>query len=246
MQSFVNNGEKFGFCENGEFVPKIFSNLPKDEISKIFLTIYNANVDDDYKILPKFAKNCTLLNQIFKNFISQNLAKKPLNFVKPTKFCVASNLVIFSFLQNKPQPNLANLANLKVAKIISLLRNSFDFGIVFNANSCFKNFVFDKISHKNKNLKITFDNDIIVIQKDKFRLGIFANLKEISNLNTANFGCDLKNALLRKGEFDMLYLVYPRNANFRRHIEVKSSEFEPNFKVKLVPYSINNKIFTKG
>lgn len=243
MQNFLSYSEKFGFCEDGEFVPKIFSNLPKQEISKIFLTIYNANVDNDYKISPKFAKNCTSLNQIFKNFISQNLAKKPLNFKKITKFCVSSNLIIFSFLQNKSQPNLANLANLKVAKIIALLRNSFDFGIVFNANSCFKNFVFDKISHKNKNLKITFDNDIIVIQKDKFRLGILANFKEISNLNTENFSHDLQNALLQKSKFDMLYLVYPRSANFRRHVEIKSFEFEPNFKVKLVPYSINNKIF---
>ena len=243
MQNFLSYSEKFGFCEDGEFVPKIFSNLPKQEISKIFLTIYNANVDKDYKIPPKFAKNCTSLNQIFKNFISQNLAKKPLNFKNATKFCVASNLIIFSFLQNKSQPNLANLANLKVAKIISLLRNNFDFGVVFNANSSFKNFIFDKISHKNKNLKITFDDDIIVIQKDKFRLGILANFKEISNLNRANFSCDLQSALLRKCEFDMLYLVYPRNANFKRHIEIKSSEFEPNFRVKLVPYSINNKIF---
>ena len=54
MQNFLSYSEKFGFCEDGEFVPKIFSNLPKQEISKIFLTIYNANVDNDYKILPKF------------------------------------------------------------------------------------------------------------------------------------------------------------------------------------------------
>ena len=243
MQNLQNSSEKFGFCENGEFVPRIFSNLKKEKISEIFLTIYNANIDKDYKIPPKFVKNCTTLNQIFRNFITQNLAKKPLNFKKITKFCVSSNLIIFSFLQNKPQPNLANLPNLKVAKIIFLLRSMFDFGIEFDANYCFKNFVFDKISHKNKNLKITFNDDIIVIQKDKFRLGILPNFKEISNLNTANFSHDLQNALLQKNKFDMLYLVYPRSANFRRHIEIKSFEFEPNFKVKLVPYSINNKIF---
>ena len=77
--------------------------------------------------------------------------------------------------------------------------------------------------------------------------GILPNFREITKIDAEFFNNDIKSALSKSGfksqNIDMLYLVYPRNEHFKRHIEVKSCEFGANFTMKLVPYSINNKIF---
>ena len=91
----------FGFCGSKDFVPDPFCSLCKSKKSIIFLTLYNANVDDALKIPMKFARNAENFSEIFSNFIIENLRFKPLNFKKCVKFDVLSNVIILSFLKGK-------------------------------------------------------------------------------------------------------------------------------------------------
>ncbi|MDA3042436.1 MULTISPECIES: hypothetical protein [unclassified Campylobacter] len=248
MKNFTPNSEIFGFAGNKDFVPDIFKPFCKEQVCQIFLTLYNANLGSAYQIPHKFSRNCTKIRQIFDKFIKFSLAKNSLNFKKTTKFCLTSNLIIYSFLQGKKAPLCASLPKLKVAKIIALLQNNGEFGINFDASSGFKNFVFDKISYKNKNCQISLNGEVIVIQRGEFRLGILPFFRQVGDTNGAGIQSDIALAISQNSHLnlDTLYLVYPRSEHFRRHIEVKSHSFAPDFTLKLVPYSINNKIFLKG
>ncbi len=42
-----------------------------------------------------------------------------------------------------------------------------------------------------------------------------------------------------------LYIVFPRHSKFTKHIEVKGC-FRSGARLKLVPYSVCNKIYNKG
>ena len=112
MQNLTQNSDIFGFVGKNEFIAQMFNSLEKNKICSIFLTLYNSNLGNSYHIPQIFAKNCTKLNQIFENFIKFSLSQNQLNFKKTTKFCVASNVIIHSYLQNKKSPKFANLQNL--------------------------------------------------------------------------------------------------------------------------------------
>ena len=239
---------EFGFLNNKDIVPDIFCIDNSKKIREIFLTLYNANVDSDYKIPKKFAKNSKNLSQIFTNFINLSIQKKPLNFKKATKFCIFSNILIFNYLNGKKTQiyKFANLPQMKIAKILYMLSKNPNFGIVFNAKILFENFVFDKISHKNSDCEIYFKDDMVVIEKKGYKkLGIFINFEKIDISKQCNIDNDIKNAITNRwaNEVDEIYLIYPKNDNFTKHIEIKSDNFKYNFMMKLVPYKIDNQIY---
>lgn len=239
----------FGFLGSQNFVPSLFSGLCGEKISQIFLTLYNANVSADLRISAKFAKNASETSQIFKNFLkSEIVEKKPAIFTKNhkkcAKFCVKSNEIILNFLKNKNLPQIAILPKLKVAKILNMLNQNGHFGLVFDAQTFFGNFVFDKISCKNQKCEICLKNEMIIISKNGDKMGIIPHFRSL-DFKSQNFSADIKNATLHESfsELKTLYLIYPKSANFRRHIEIKSEKFRENFTLKLVPYCINNKIY---
>lgn len=240
---------KFGFCGGFEIVPDIFANLCSSKKSAIFTTLYNANVDQNLQISPSFAKNTKSLKEIFDNFIAKNLRIDGLNFKKASTFCAASNVLINAYLNNKFISQSILEPKMKVAKVIKFISKKHGFGISFDMKSAFKNFVFDKISATNKKCCVFFSDDMIVIQRQGCpNLGVLPCFREVSHFCSEHFDVEIVDALKskRQNSLDKIYIVYPRNEHFRRHIEVKSSEFDENFTLKLVPYSINNKIFQRN
>lgn len=50
---------------------------------------------------------------------------------------------------------------------------------------------------------------------------------------------------IKESDFKQVYIVYPKNENFEKHIEVKIREFEDNiscsgYVVKVIPYSLRS------
>jgi hypothetical protein len=235
------SGEKFGFLDHCDFIPAIFRDLPKEQIAAIFLTLYNFDVGDALKIPFSCAKNCMSLREIFENFIRESLSAKPLSFKKTAEFCIASNLILQAHFQNKTRPALARVCAMKAARLAALLQN----GVVLDGADAFGNFVLDKISRKNQDAQICLKDEMILVRKCGRRLGIFPYFKRIDPKNDRSFDEDIQRASLSKYTdlADAIYLVYPQNADFKHHVEVKSGDFKVNFIMKLVPYAINNKIF---
>lgn len=234
----------FGFYGSKDFVPEPFCSLCKSKKLIIFLTLYNANVDDALKIPMKFAINAENFSEIFSNFIIENLRFKPLNFKKCVKFDVLSNVIILSFLKGKNIKFNAKIPLLKIARLIQILYQNGKFSLFFDANIFFKNFVFDKIAYKNSNREIYLKDEIMVIDK---KLAVIVNFKSL-DFEKQNFSSDIKKALSNSEilKLESVYLIYPKAQNFRRHILIKSENIPQNLTLKLVPYRINNKICLKG
>lgn len=235
---------EFGFKGSKEFIPSIFSNLCKEKVARIFITLYNANVDKELRIPAKFIKNSHSFREIFMRYIEQKLQTNPFKFTKCSRLCPKSNRIIKAYLNREEIPKFTTNPKYKIAKIIDILNTSSEFGIVFDAEDFFKNFVFDKITCKNKNCKIHLKNSMIIIETDTQKLGVIPHFRGI-DFTRANYDRDIKDATKHENFEDLsdLYLVYPKAENFRRHIEIRSEKFRENFTMKLVPYCISNKIY---
>ena len=46
---------------------------------------------------------------------------------------------------------------------------------------------------------------------------------------------------IENSEFKQVYLVYPKNENFNKHIQIKTQEIVANeYEIKLIPYSLRS------
>ena len=163
------SGEKFGFLGHCDFIPAIFRDLPKEQIAAIFLTLYNFDVGDAFKIPFSCAKNCTSLREIFENFIRESLSAKPLSFKKTAKLCIASNLILQSHFQNKTRPAPARVCAMKAARLAALLQN----GVVLDGAEAFGNFVLNKISRKNQDAQICLKDEMILVRQAAWNFSLF-------------------------------------------------------------------------
>lgn len=236
----------FGFLNDKNYIPEIYSHLSMEQVARIFLTFYNFNVDKKLKIPYKFSKNCKNLRDIFDNFISSSLKNRNLKFNKASKICLYSNKIIFSYLKNKNFTLQAKLPKYRLALVILMLKACGEFGLIFDMRKLFIDFVYAKILAKNKNEKIFLKDNLIIFDCEKFKLGILPICKNVSKDEISKFKEDIKCAfeILKKEGLDMIYLAYPKNENFKRHIEIKC-ENSDICTMKLVPYCISNKIFMR-
>lgn len=238
---------KFGYLSSiGEITPSIFSGLNKAQRAKVFLVLYNTCVQNELKIPLKYAKFINL-KTIFNNRIKDLLRPKNINFKRASSFCLVSNVIINAY-ENGDFSALKDIAKepkYPVAKLIKMLFISGDFEICFNANDMFSQFVYEKISQKHPDKKLFFKDNIISIKQENRRLfGILPSFKEISldDLRNINNEINLAVSALNLSDYERVYIVFPRNNKFRRHVEVRHCECA-NGGIKLVPYTISNKIF---
>ena len=242
------DGEIFGFYANGrEIVPEALRDYNAASRAQAMLALYNFNVNADYRILPANLKGASQFRAAFLNFIASELrrgAPKIYRFKPAVKFCAADNAIIFAYLRGMPLPVFAAKSAYKLTRAIVSLRS----GLLLNGDDAFRNFVFCKIALRNAGAQLQLvgkSGELIVVRKSGFSLGVVTSFKKILPQNPAIYDNDIKKALelCCGANLDALYLVYPKNENFTRHIEIKSECFKGNFIMKLVPYKLTDKIY---
>lgn len=241
-------GEIFGFDANGrEIAPEALRDYDAASRAQAMLALYNFNVNADYRILPINLKGASQFRTAFLNFIASEFkrgALKIYRFKPAVKFCAADNAIIFAYLRDMPLPVFAAKPVYKLTRAIVSLRS----GLLLNGDDAFRNFVFCKIALRNAGAQLQLvgeSGELIVVRKSGFSLGVVTSFKKILPQNSAIYDNDIKRALelCRGANLDAVYLVYPKNENFNRHVEIKSECFKGNFIMKLVPYKLTDKIY---
>ncbi|MCI6989113.1 MAG: hypothetical protein MR902_06035 [Campylobacter sp.] len=226
----------FGFSLERDFIPKVYENLPRQDIFRIFLLQYNASVDESLKIPLIYAKKALRLKDIFDNYINNLLYISPLNPKKVCRFSIASNLAINSFKTGKfSKFPLSNLS-MKAARFINLIYNKEFQGLAFEADILFFEYVFDKVTKRNKNLKIKIKDGTIFIQKNGKNLALLTYAKSFINCPKFHQN-EIEKAFEICDENTAVYILFPRQNSLKRHICVQNEETKV---IKIVPYSINN------
>lgn len=241
-------GEIFGFDANGsEIAPEALQGYDAASRARAVLALYNFNVNADDRILPANLKGASQFRAAFLNFIASELrrgARKIYRFKPAVKFCAADNAIIFAYLRGMPLPVFAAKPAYKLSRAIVSLRS----GLLLNGDDAFRNLVFYKIALRNAGAQLQLvgkSGELIVVRKSGFSLGVVTSFKKILPQNPAIYDNDIKKALelCCGANIDAVYLVYPKNENFNRHVEIKSECFKGNFIMKLVPYKLTDKIY---
>ena len=241
-------GEIFGFYANGrEIASEALQDYDAASRARAMLALYNFNVNASYRISPKYLQGEMQFRAAFLNFITSELgrgARKIYRFKPAVKFCAADNAIIFSYLRGMPLPVFAAKPAYKLSRAIVSLRS----GLLLNGDDAFRNLVFYKIALRNAGAQLQLvgkSGELIVVRKSGFSLGVVTSFKKILPQNPAIYDNDIKKALelCRGANIDAVYLVYPKNENFNRHVEIKSECFKGNFIMKLVPYKLTDKIY---
>lgn len=232
----IKTDNLFGFSLEREFIPLVYQNLSRQDIFRAFLLQYNASVDESLKVPLRYVNKAINLKDIFDRYINDLLTINPLSFKRASKICIPSNLAINAFKSGKfSKFPLSNLS-MKAAKFINLIYNKEFQGLLFEADILFFEYVFDKVTKRNKNLKVEIKNGSIFIQKDGKSLVLLTYAKCFTPCSKFHQN-EIKRAFEICDENTAVYILFPRQNSLKRHICVQNEETKV---IKIVPYSINN------
>ena len=236
---------KFGFLSDiGEITPSIFAKLDRLSRAKIFIALYNVGVEGELKIPLSYAKFLNF-KDIFDARINFLLRKKYLSFKPASRFCLSSNIIINGYLKDDLSKIkfIAKEPKMAAAKMIKMLYRSGEFEFFIDAAQMFCQFVYDKIRLRHQDKEVVLNGGVISVKKDgKNLLSVMPSFKKVSFDDMRNLNDDIDAAVCALGhECEMVYIVCPRNEEFRRHVEVRHC-FARGC-IKLVPYTIISKIF---
>ena len=238
----------FEYC-NGEWVermPSLFGYLKQYQRRALFLTQYNWCTDPSEKVLVKSCRRP--LVEIFYKAITDMIPKPLSPHAKAKNFSPVSAVLIHLFLHKKPkdvQRHASSLTyvpqSLMAKRIYRLFAKEIP-GMVFDGRQLFLHFVYEKIAKRNQDKDVYIRGDEILIECDGERLlSVVPCLKQIHKDNPKGAQNEISRAWSRLADngTQAIYLVFPRNQNFTRHIEVRHSH-EEKARVKLVPYIISH------
>ncbi|MSN96126.1 hypothetical protein F1B92_02765 [Campylobacter sp. FMV-PI01] len=238
---------KFGFIFGGrEFIPEIFNSYSRYEIRLFFIIFYNFCVDKELKIPLIFAKKAKNLEEIFTLYIDFLLKSHSLQNNKTIKFCPISNFIVKNYGKNINQIVLQS-PKFRVAKFIKMIFFKENPGLIFDSEFLFKNYVFSKILLKHSNNGIVIKDEMIRLnKKDGTHLCVIPCFLKF-DLNKKALNDKIEQAFDLSSGSREIYLVLPKQNGFCKHISVNScSILDGNKTIKLVPYSITNKIIQRN
>lgn len=246
-----------GFDIKNEFLPSFdkFQSMANKRL--MFLKLYNQEVSCDLKFtkeeLKEYKKNSLfkmfskkilknlqypIYNQSFMIKVDVKLTNRINSFLK--KVDIDSNSYSYRFsLKNSLEETSISTA----AKLINILEDC-DYSFYLNGEKIFKNFVLNKLlkSSENREVNVNLDSIDIKSQEYLFNTKIFT-FWEFINSDELNVDKHIKKAVecIKTSEFKQVYLVYPKNENFNRHIQIKCDELiKSDYMIKLIPYSMRS------
>ena len=128
---------------------------------------------------------------------------------------------------------------------IALLSSHPYFFRTINTYELFTNYIFERVKRQNPHSAISLEKESIVICQDGCPepLHLYPTWKVIERRVDID-ACDEINqavARLESQECKHIYLLFPRNENFRKHIPIKVPKLDAlglEYTLKLVPYTI--------
>jgi len=237
--------------QNGEWIertPPMFRHLPRPQRRMLFLTQYNLCAEPDERVLLKGCHQP--LAEHFFDAIRQSIPK-PLSPVSSRLvFCPRSSALIHAFLSGDMHAthaiacNMATLPSFEPAKRIYRLFAKENPGMMFDASGLFLQFVYEKICKRNPDKNVYIECDEIIIEEAGERvLSVVPCVKRVDKNNPKGVEEEISRAWKRLAQNGTraVYLVFPRNALFTRHIQVRQPH-EQCARVKLVPYVISHSV----
>jgi hypothetical protein len=243
-----------GFVKDIEYLASFDKFGDSKSQRRLFLEFFNTQVDKSLK----FSKSevCVLskmpLKDIFVSKICSMLgivavpySTKPKDLIPNLKFDVEMNTFLADV--SIPKIYIKNSMNSRNAlKLINLIGGKMlDFRL--DAGDAFRQYILNKLLKDQKTRFIEHThNSISIIPTHEEPLMIYP-FWEMVGKSKPLIDEHIKKAVdcIKESDFKQVYLVYPKNENFEKHIEVKIREFEENiscsgYTVKVIPYSLRS------
>ncbi len=252
----ISNIEKLGFNQTKEFLPSFDKFQSSINQRVMFLKFFNQEVCCELKFTKDEFKACrkeTLFNifvkKVYASLLFSSCTSKYFKLdieksMKINKFIKKANTEVNVKFKRFTLNNNDDISNIdKALKLIDIFEES-GCSLYLDGNKIFKNFVSNKIIKNNENKIIDVNNDSIDIfsEENSFMTKIFTFWKFIDAQNL-QIDAHIKKAVdcIKNSEFKQIYLVYPKNENFNRHIKIKTNEIKSGeYVIKLIPYSLRS------
>lgn len=199
-------------------------------MNKSFLSKYSLKQAFEYKIKK----------ELNSNFIYNKKVNK-FNF----NFCKNSTIIINNYLnQSKKQSFfISKKCKLKIANLISACFTNNSMQLLIDKHLIFHEFVLKKIRKLHMDKKVIDLGNAICIKSDEVHgVKIYTSWKDIE-INKPDIKDELENAVksIKDGEFYQVYLAYPKNDTFTKHIPIYVDELKnEEYQIKAIPYSLRS------
>lgn len=241
-----------GFDNNKEFLPKDFDTFnSQSKLRQLFLNLSNHALKSFCKF-SKYEQHKLSFFPLKSAFEYKIKSMLPISYVKTHKtnscfnFCINSTLIINNYL-NKSRHSFFVTSNtlLPAARLISHCYINNNMQLLIDKHLLFHEFVLNKVRklHKDKNV-IDLGNAISITQKDVCNLKIYTLWKDIE-VKKPNIKDELQDAIkcIKKGEFNQVYLAYPKHDEFKKQIPIFVDELKnKEYQIKVIPYSLRSVI----
>lgn len=247
----MNYNDFVGFDGNKELLAKGFDTFDSQiKLRQLFLHLSNFVLNSICNFTKYEQKNLAKLplKNAFESKIKKLLPQCNIRVYKKNKkftFCLNSTKIINNYISVKSnKQTIVNSKNLlPAAKLISHCFINNKMQLLIDKNLLFHEFVLEKLRklHKDKEVKDLGDS-ISIKQKDVCALKIYTSWKNIQKDNP-NIQKEVNHAIrvINKGEFNQVYLIYPKDNDFTRHIPVYVDELKyKNYQIKAIPYSLRS------
>jgi hypothetical protein len=247
----------FGFNSKEEILPTFdrFQNIFSKR--KLFLEFFNNQVCQELRFNKREICLCKKyrLQEVFKIKIARllHVSFVPFQWVCPPKIQL-KRIVFFDselqkLLQINSMPKIYTLnatKNYDTALRLCELIGGAKLTFTINAQHSFEQFILNKLLKDQKTRTIQKNEDSInILSSQVYDIKIFPYWKMLKN-NALLIDEHIKKAVdcIKQTSFKNIYLVYPKNDQFNKHIEVKIPEFETQqygeYGIKLIPYSLRS------
>ena len=247
----MNYNNFVGFNGDKELLTKDFDTFDSEfKLRQLFLHLSNFVTNSicnftkyEQKTFAKLPLKVAFESKINALLPESSVRKQPHNRI--FNLCINSTKIINNYTSSKAKKQIIvnNKNLLPAAKLISHCYINNKMQLLIDKNLLFHEFVLEKLRnlHKDKEVKDLGDS-ISIKQKDVCALKIYTSWKNIQRKNP-NIENEVNHAIkvINKGEFNQVYLVYPKDNDFTRHIPVYVDELKyKNYQIKAIPYSLRS------
>lgn len=240
-----------GFIEDEEFLPRDFDKFnSKQRLRQLFLNLSSIVFQSELKFSAYEQKTLSYypLKEAFRYKVKSLL---PISFIKSYKknrvfkICIKSTIIINLYNKNKWNKNIffSNHNLLSVAKYILYCFKDNKLQFLVDKHFLFHEFVFKKIKKLHYDKYVYDLGDAICIKTNDFHsIKIYTSWKDIK-VKKPDIKNELENAIksIKRGEYTKVFLVYPKNNEFTRHIPIFVDELkDKEYKIKAIPYSFRS------
>ncbi len=219
-----------------ELTPSTLLYLSKQERRRVFVNFFNSCVDGELKI--KSVKSYKNLHEIFTEHIEYLLKSD-------TSSCKISDMIIKNYT-NKNYDFLKQIYPImpvnKGAKLINMIYAKDEVGLCFDASMLFSNYIYDKISRLHGTKSVTVEDGLIILKRDgQELLGVIPSFKYVSKPQEMGEEIDRAFKILQKRDIKKLFIAFPKNEEFTKHLAVKQYSNDEETRLTLVPYAVAQK-----